>query len=427
MPEDVSSARPARLVRFADAAAAIDEGLRTRIGRLDEALAAYRATCESDYRLVPTTDTSEVVRAWAGRVAELGGWVGAVGEAFIAASGAGESEAEELVTLSDADIVGRLPDQYRDDPFLGVPVGGWQLDDHDVRADDPDAFADFLAELGLDATIADAVLAGFNDLLANTPTSATVTVTVTEGFLIFTADGQVVAQITRAEATARILLPGQVPSDLVTASRWLGRVGGALDFAGGAYSQWVSDAGLPVPKRILRAATEGGGALGGGILGGMGGGAAAGATAGLVCGPGAPVCSTVLAVGGTIVGAIGGSWLGQELVDLLPWMDDPPPPPPGAHDLDALRDEIAQDDGDLSDEFAPLDAATSLVAHDLALAETADEPDVQAELPALLPDREELLRTAEGRPDPDEITATGTTTTTVVAEPAPAPTPTPED
>jgi hypothetical protein len=51
----------------------------------------------------------------------------------------------------------------------------------------------------------------------------------------------------------------------------------------------------------------------GGALGGAGGGFAGGAAAGLVCGPGAPVCSTVLAAGGALVGGFAGGVYGSAL------------------------------------------------------------------------------------------------------------------
>lgn len=47
MSGGTSSARPARLVRFGETTDAMDEGLRRRFGALDEALAAYRATCDA--------------------------------------------------------------------------------------------------------------------------------------------------------------------------------------------------------------------------------------------------------------------------------------------------------------------------------------------------------------------------------------------
>lgn len=434
MTEDVSSARPARLVRFGDTTGAMDDGLQARFGALDEALAAYRGTCETQYRFIPTTETTDVLRAWGGGVADLGRWVKEVGQAFITSQvvdayvdGFGDVDMEAVATLDDADVVAHL-DEYGDDPFLGVPAGGWAIEDRDVQPDDPDAFGGFLDGLGLGSTISDEMLKGFNDLLANTPRSVTITVTLTETHMLFLSDGRVLARVTRAEATARLLLPSQVPSDLARASRWLGRVGGALDFATGAYTQWQDDAGLPASERLLRAGTSGAGAGLGGVGGGFLGGAAGGAAAGLVCGPGAPVCSSVLGIGGGILGAIAGSGLGGWAVGFLPWMDEPEEPLPGEYDLEVLHDELAQSDGTLSEHSAPLDAAVSLVASDLALAETADQPDVQPHLEPLLPDRDELLRIIEGVDEPESGPPTGTTTTTTPpsAPPEPSPGPAPE-
>ncbi len=57
--------------------------------------------------------------------------------------------------------------------------------------------------------------------------------------------------------------------------------------------------------------------IAGATAGGAAGGAAAGAAAGLVCGPGAPVCSVILGVGGAVVGALGGRALFQAIFDSL--------------------------------------------------------------------------------------------------------------
>src|SRR3546814_5914822 len=82
------------------------------------------------------------------------------------------------------------------------------------------------------------------------------------------ADGRVLYERTRAEASVRFLFPGHAPSSFVRTSRFLGRLSGALDFATGAYTQWQEDEGIPLEERLLRAGTKGSGLLGGGILGG---------------------------------------------------------------------------------------------------------------------------------------------------------------
>lgn len=433
-----SSARPARLVRHADTAAAIDEGLRTRFAVLDEALAAYRATCEQQYRMSPTAGTTDVLRLWSGGIADLGRWTRDVGNAFIATqvleiymTGYGSFDPEDAVTLPDDSVVGHM-DEFQDDPFLGVPPGGWAVDGPEVSAEDPQALADFLGDLGLASTISDATLGHLLEALESTPRAVPITIRLTETSVLFLADGRVIHEIIRTEAPAYLLLPGQVPDDLARAGRWLGRVNAALDFAGGAYEQWQEDAGISVGDRVLRATTRGGGVALGSGAGGWLGGLAGGATAGLVCGPGAPVCSGVLGIGGAILGAIGGGIVGDWLTGFLPWMDDHEPPKPGEYDLDELRDQLGQEEGGLSEHFWQLDAATSLIAHDLAMAETSDQPDVQAHLEDLLPDRDELVLLAQGLPLPDEITPTGTTTPhpepgpTEPAEPSPGPSPQPQ-
>src|SRR3546814_13491701 len=71
--------------------------------------------------------------------------------------------------MDDDDVVDGMDDKYHDDPFLGVPPGGWQLEDMDVSAEDPDALADLLEELGLPTQISAEALKGFNDVLDQLP------------------------------------------------------------------------------------------------------------------------------------------------------------------------------------------------------------------------------------------------------------------
>lgn len=77
--------------------------------------------------------------------------------------------------------------------------------------------------------------------------------------------------------------------------RWGGRVFFVVGIVTGA-----AEIGMAEEGQRGRVATEVAAGFGGGIAGGM----AAGAAAGLVCGPGAPVCSTILAIGGGIIGGI---------------------------------------------------------------------------------------------------------------------------
>jgi hypothetical protein len=81
---EVSSARPARLIRFGVATDNVHEGLSRRIEKLREALAHYERTCDPDYRM-PTADTVDVVGAWRDQARQPGDWVRAVGKAVEAA------------------------------------------------------------------------------------------------------------------------------------------------------------------------------------------------------------------------------------------------------------------------------------------------------------------------------------------------------
>jgi hypothetical protein len=90
--------------------------------------------------------------------------------------------------------------------------------------------------------------------------------------------------------------------------KWMGRGGGALSFGAGMYSQYGESKKAETSKAKIGAEM----AVTGGLAatGGWAGGAAAGALAGLACGPGAPVCSTVGAIGGAIILGGGLAYLG---------------------------------------------------------------------------------------------------------------------
>jgi hypothetical protein len=88
--------------------------------------------------------------------------------------------------------------------------------------------------------------------------------------------------------------------------RWGGRVFFVVGIVTGG-----AEIALAAPEQRGRVTAE----VTGGFVGGFAGGAAAGAAAGLVCGPGAPVCSTILAIGGGIIGGITGRSLAGWLFD----------------------------------------------------------------------------------------------------------------
>ena len=432
----ISSCRPERLRRHRDTTAAMADGLDTRAGHLDTALATYRARCDWDYR-VPTLDTDQVVRDWARAVRDLGQWTGAVGDAFIRAdvlarfTGSGPdipSSLDELAvrgqvyaTSGDTDAVWTMPTGlvadhldggFEDDPFLGVPEGGFTVDDvggdASPDADSTEALLELLGDLGMTASLADNASAQLIQRLSEQAVVTTITVRVTSTHVLLLDDGRLIQRMTRTEATARLVAPRGVPGGLTRFARWSKGLGGTINFATGAISQWQQDAGLPIEERLVRAGTKGIGVLGGALAGG-----AAGGTAGALCGPGAPVCSTVLGFAGGLLGGIGGAIGGGWLVDLLPWMDPPPDPTIGEYDLGSLEDEIAQSDGRVSGDLAHVDAMTTIIASDLASAETASDPDVHAQLDGILPDRDDLLVDA-GLADPaPSAPPTGTTTTTV--------------
>lgn len=405
-----SSCRPARLERFEETIDAACDGLVTRVGQLEAALADYRGSCSAEYR-APSADTGEVVRSLIAGLRDLGRWTGAVGGAFRqAAEDAGVSGwlLDAPFPLDDSAIAGYLADEW-DDPYRGVPEGmaSQLLADlgHDYDQDEPPAWVDLFGDGASLADVVGPLLESSAAGLARLPPGVTVTLRVESGMVAVLADGAVVARVTQSELSATILLPRGAAPGLATAATWTSRAGFALAFVAGAGGQWYGDAGRPVPERVARATTRGLGVAGGGLLG---------AQLGLACGPGAPVCSTVLG----IAGAFGGAALADAMVDALPWMDTPEP---GEHDLDDLTAGIAAENGDVD---ARIGAQADLYATDLALLATADDPALNERVLGILPDDDLLQRiVAFDDASPPDWVPTGTTTTSTSTTTVPGPQP----
>ena len=108
------------------------------------------------------------------------------------------------------------------------------------------------------------------------------------------------------------------PTVTVKIARWrfMGRACLIFTIAVSTYNIWTA-------KNRVHAGLREGLVLGGGAAGG----ALAGAATGLVCGPGAPVCSSVLFVVGGIMGALAGTatadYLDSELRELADWLGEP--------------------------------------------------------------------------------------------------------
>lgn len=410
-----SSCRPARLERFEETVHALCDGLVTRAGLLDDALATYQASCDSEYR-APTAGTGEIVRAVAAGLRDAGEWTGGVAAAFRKAmedagiDGWGDA-LERPMTLADSAVLAELDDW--DDPFRGVPEGMAAQLAADLGVDyDPDGPPAWVDVLGNGGTVADVVgplLKGTEMGIARLPSSVTVTLQVEAGTVAVFADGSVVARLSQAELRAQVMLPGASAPRLATASNWVGRVGFALAFAASAGQQWHLDAGWPSHERVARATTRG---LG--VATGAAGGGAAGFAVGGACGPAAFVCSPVLGIAGAVAGGI----LGDSVVEAFPYMDGPDP---GEHDLDAMADAIAAETGDMD---ARLQAQADLGASDLAVLATADQASVNERVIGILPDDDVLERIIafdDGSAPPWVSTGTTTTTTTTPSQPPPEP------
>jgi hypothetical protein len=392
-----SACRPERLVRFDGTLDAVADGLARRRGTLDDALAAYRATCDVELR-APTVDTVEVLRGFGGGLRDFGGWVGGVGRSFEDAIGSGEHDYDEVYTYDDGQVLEYLS-LYLDsgaDPYRGIPegAGSWLAAgvglDHDQ--DEPPAWIGYLAAGGDIGDVMSPLLQGSADGLARLPEFASLTVRFEGAGLVVYGDEALAAAFS-AQLHARVRLPVGQASRLATASTWVGRIGTGMAGVAGAADQWYADAGLPLPERVVRSGTRGAAAAGGSVAG-------AAIAVGVLCGPGAPACATVAG----IAGAFGGSYLADWAVDLLPYMDDPEP---AERDLSAVADRIAAP-GHVDPGVA---ATVDLAASDLALGATADDPQLHAEVGRLLPDHDLLgrvLTTGHAHPVP-ETTPTGTT------------------
>lgn len=411
-----ASARPGRLLRFQEAHAAACDGLYRRCGTLDDALARYRATCEVAYR-APTHGAVDALDSWRGSYRSLTTWVGDVGRAFLAAEavdvyvgGGGSGDIEAIVRQGEDDILTHLHEQWDDDPYRGVvdPVTGEIAADAapwvaDLVADDqsaPPAWVGAVADGSFYATIVDEMLGATAASLAGLPRAVDVTVVFERGEIVVYRNGAVAARLTRVEVSARVLVP-DVSSRLGAIRTWVGRAGYALTFVAAGAGQWYDDEGLPTDERMARALTRGGGALGGAIVGGL----VAGAAVGTVCGPGAPVCSTVLGIGGAILGGVIGEWG----AGFLPWMDDDDSEPlPLEYDVEAIEDLIESGGpGELHDASI---AAVDLAGREAAAASVVPGTVEEHYLDQVLPSRESLLAIADPPPPPPpDETTTGTT------------------
>ena len=387
-----SACRPARLVLF-EHARRRGRRPRRRRGDLDDALAAYRAGCDVEHR-ARTVDTTEVVRAFGAGLRDFGGWVGGVGQAFQDAIGSGEHGYDDVYTFGDDRVLEYLS-LYLDPgrPLPGRPRGrgSWLAAavGLDYDQDEPPVWIGYLAA---GSNLGDVMGRCWPAAQARSPACRSTSLTV-----------RVEARRWWSPATLR--WPGRSAGSrprsgcrsgrprLATASRWVRRVGTGMAGIAGFADQWYAGAEQPLGERAGRAAT-----------------AAASPRAAVSWGPrwsraspmraGAPVCATVAG----IAGAFGGSWIGEQALPLIPWMDEHNP---ARRDLSAVTDSIASP-GDVDPGVA---ATVDLTASDLALAATADDPPLHDEIERLLPDRdllERVVTTGQAHPAP-ETTPTGTT------------------
>jgi hypothetical protein len=387
---DTTSARPGRLIRFGGTTAAMDAGLTLRIRKLCEALIEYQVRCELDYRM-PTEGTPEALRVWIDQVTEVGTWVRLVGEAVkatdCAPGTAGNADEENISSMSTNAL---LRDLARRDPARQWDEMVGKESDVDQEVDDLLALI-FGAEFGAGATVSIETVKRLLEALDKhieglPPTKVKVRVQRTSTHIVMFADGRVIARLTYEEMTVIMLVKRQPPRATKTLSTWLSRTGHVLNFAGGAYNQWQEDEDVDPGRRRIRVAVAGGATAGGGAAGGALGGFFGGLAAGAVCGPGAPVCSGVLGVGGAVVGGIAGAWVGGRLGSLandrfLSTDDERP----GARNRRDFVSAIANEEGELAEPLADLDRLTWQQAQELAAAEGSRNPDAASHMDRVLP------------------------------------------
>jgi hypothetical protein len=227
--------------------------------------------------------------------------------------------------------------------------------------DGPPAWVAFLADGGSVGNLTTPVLDGAAAALRRVPEYSRVTFRIDRGVLAVDGERGLTGRFA-AEVGAEVRLPVGRASYLARAAKWSGRLGTAMTGAAGVAGQWFADAGVDTPSRMGRAGTRGGALAGGSYLG-------AALAPGLLCGPGAPLCGAVSGV----IGGVAGGYLADQVVDHLPWMH---PPEPAAHDLGELRRQVAGS-GAVVPEVA---AAVDVRATGLALAATADQPAVHAQV-----------------------------------------------
>lgn len=433
-----ASCRPGRLTRFEEAHHAACDGLVRRAGALDDALATYRATCAGEYR-AGTVDAVAAIDDWRGSYRAFSTWVGDVGRAFLTADaidayvGTGGVPGDDGLSVhTEAEVLEHVHERWEDDPYLGVvdPSTGLVAIDAapwvaDLVADDqsqPPPWVEAVDSGAFATEVLGVMAGGAATLLAGIPRGVDVVVRYEGATLVVLRDGTVIARVTQAEAAARILVPRNT-AGLEVASRWLGRASTAASFLAAGAGQWFGDEGLPTDERIYRAVVRGGGVALGGWLGGAGGGFLGGAAAGTVCGPGAPVCSSVLGVGGAIVGGVAGALGADWLVDRLPGMGNDEPLPL-EYDLDAVTDLVG--DGGPAEGTAPGIAVVDLAASEAVSASAEPGSWDEYFLQQVLPEADDLLAVIDPPPEaPPTGTTTTTTTTTTMPPPAPLPAPPP--
>jgi hypothetical protein len=390
-----ASARPQRLVDFAETTGAIADAVVTRAGWIEDDDAAYRQGNGHQWR-VDVSELPGALRAWAQTLRAIGEFVGAVGTAFLDAD---DSDGDEPHHLGEHRLRELLPDEFRD-----LLDGSTATRDDEVDWGDPDDPPAWLDDLAFSAMVVAHVGDGVT--------------TLDTAYVVGSGAGAAWAPSTPA-ALGRFATPASLArfSNLFSA--------GAAGLSGttAALQQWYTDAaslnytdGELAQRATTRGVITGGGAL----IGSFGGAWLAGA----LCGPGAPLCAGGVVIGTSLIGAGASDWVTGIVVGS---------PGPAEHDPGIVRDRVESvapgtllrdiPDWTLNEVIGPLEDAgedagregyesrhpyldPDALLGDLTMADTYDLPDswVVDHLPALMPERHKVLAAAvlgvDGLPEP---------------------------
>ena len=320
------SLRPERLEALAETTVAVHEALATRAGWLADAWDAYRAANAAEWRF-DFGDLPGLMQAWGESLAALGAWAGEVA----AAARDLDEDGGDVHRFGEPDLYRALD---RDDRAV--------IDAHDDRTltvdwGEPDDPPEWIEDLrGMAIVVPGGTHPGGSEVPAWRGEFEAMSDQV--GDMGEVLDGTAVAFVSGRGASAAWRPGTPALLGVLASPRALGAasqvftVGSAgIGGFGAAVDQWLGDSrsmNYSDTEMAARTGARFAGTATASALGSVGG----GGLASFACGPGAPVCATVVVVGTGLLAAAGGDWLFDRLL---------PGPGPAEHDPDQVYDEIA--------------------------------------------------------------------------------------